>query len=137
MAEAGGDDGGGSDGDDSDSEDKRNSNDKRQRQAEFGPRKGSPDSDKNRSSSPHRDYLESPTSSRSSENHSLETDEVDDIDDLGVKLLGYDDMKQATSDFDEDNKHLLGSGSFGNVYLGYLNLRGKDVAVAVKRYKPV
>ncbi|XP_065837719.1 uncharacterized protein [Oscarella lobularis] len=124
VAGAGGDDGSCSDGDDSDSEDKRKSNDKRQRQAEFGPRKG-------------LDYLESPTSSgSSSENHSLETDDVDDIDDLGVKLLGYDDMKQATNDFDEDNKRLLGSGSFGKVYLGDLNLRGKDVAVAVKRYKP-
>ena len=137
MAGAGGDGGDDSNGDNSDSGDKNNSNDNHQRRTEFGPQKRSSDSDNNRGSFPHRDYLELPTSSRSSEDRSLETDDVDDIDDLGVKLLGYDDMKQATSDFDEDNKRLLGSGSFGKVYLGNLNLRGKDVAVAVKRYKPV
>ena len=93
MVGAGGDGGGGNDSnaDDSDSGDKNNSNDNHQRRTEFGPQKRSPDSDNNRGSSPHRDYLELPTSS--SEDRSLETDDVDDIDDLGVKLLGYDDMK--------------------------------------------
>ena len=55
--------------------------------------------------------------------------------------MPFEQLKAATNGFNSslvtEGGCLLGSGSFGDVYLGLLSLRDKPCLVAVKKFKPV
>ncbi|XP_023742546.1 putative receptor-like protein kinase At3g47110 [Lactuca sativa] len=46
------------------------------------------------------------------------------------QIVTYDQLCSATGNFDEEN--LIGRGSFGSVYKGYLHLKGRSMEIAVK-----
>ena len=52
-----------------------------------------------------------------------------------VTIAKFEELALATKDF--DLKLLIGSGSFGDVFLADLEVGGRETKIAVKRFKPV
>ena len=52
-----------------------------------------------------------------------------------VTIAKFEELARATKDF--DSKLLIGSGSFGDVFLADLEVGGRLTKIAVKRFKPV